>query len=164
MILSVVVVVALALASFFGWSYIHEISHVLMAKKLIGLQWYKLKLYPHKYKDTWRWAAVEYLPVRNATEREQAWISIAPRFPGIFAALMFVFTGFMSSGLLAVVWAILWGSGLVDMFVGSVGTSQHSDIHKAAKGFKQDPLVFRLVGLTIIALSILTAVFIGLGG
>ena len=100
---------------------------------------------------------------KEPTDEDKAWISIAPRFPGVLAAFMFVLTGF-TSGWLALIWAIFWGAGLVDMFVGSLGISQYSDLQKAAKGFGRVPLMFRLVGAATIVISVLATALFYFGG
>jgi len=35
------------LGSYFAWPYIHEMSHILMAKARVGVIKYELKIFPH---------------------------------------------------------------------------------------------------------------------
>lgn len=159
MILTLVLGALILVSSFFTWAYIHEKSHILMAKYLVGLEWYKIKVYPHIDKVAgFRWAACRYLPKRNPTPTEDALISLAPRLPGIVAcALAPLFVFFASFGITpALIWLIFWGSGVVDLINGSMGISQCSDLKKAVANLKISPWLLR--PLMISALPTITMV------
>lgn len=164
--LSFFIILLTIAASFYGWCYIHEMSHILMAKKRVGLKWYRLKLYPHKYNGSWRWAACEYMPEKPPTPVDEALISLAPRIPDLFACWLFVGTPMVhwlfGSGLFTLIWFIFFGAGIVDLINGSLGLSPHSDLQKAAAtgAIKTDAKGLRILGfafaLTSIGLTLLS--------
>lgn len=162
MLLSLFLAILGSVASFFLWSYIHELSHVIAAKKTVGLEWYKMKLYPHRGKGgDWNWASVTYMPKREPTPKEQAIISLAPRVPGLIAVLLCPFFLLLPYGWLAGIWVLLWGGGVVDLLNGSFANSEQSDIRKAARELKMKVWKLRLLALT--ALPTLAAVGVRLG-
>ena len=164
MIAYIIVGVLLAIASYFGWSYIHEMAHIIAAKKTVGLAKYELKIFPHIDPTAgFRWAACKYWYEQKPTAGNQALISLAPRIPDALAVIMFALTGLMS-GWLALVWGIVWGAGIVDLIVGSIGYSQFSDLRKAAVSIEWDPWILRLAGFAAAAASIGTAAALFFGG
>jgi len=145
---------------FFVWSYVHEMSHIIAAKKIVGLEWYKIKLWPHKYNGSIRWASVTYAFKRKATEYERAVISIAPRIPGA-VALIGMYCGFFMTGWVQIAWMMFWGAGVIDFIYGSIGYSEYSDLRKAARGFGENPWKLRLYGLSgVLTLGITILYFI----
>ena len=110
------------------WMWIHEISHIRMADKLIGVTDVEMKLYPHMYGGSFWWAFVFYRLQRAPRKQEQFLISLAPRIPDLIACalapLAFLF-GIYPLG-------ILLAGGIIDLFVGSLGRSPLSDLQKAA--------------------------------
>jgi len=160
----IAVLVLLTALSYFPWNYIHEMSHVLMAKLRVGVAKYELKLLP--YKDPvygWRFGSCKYWLLEEPTEKDQAFISLAPRIPDALAVIMFALTG-LFSGWLAVVWAAFWGAGLIDLGVGSMGISEHSDLRKAAKSAGYTPWLYRIFGWSAIATSVGAAAIMFFGG
>jgi hypothetical protein len=143
----IIVGILIAIVSYFIWSYIHEMSHVLAAKCTVGVTDYEIKIFPNKHPVTreWRWASYQCWFKREPTPDEQAIISLAPRIPNFIAVIAFMFATLMN-GWLLLIWAIFWGAGLVDLFVGSLGISEHSDLRKAATSLECSPWVLRFVG------------------
>ena len=153
--MTVLFAILLSLASYFAWTYIHEMAHLLMAKKLVGVTKYEMKLYPHRYNGELRWGSVKYWMKRQSTDDEDYFISIAPRLPNMLACALFPLAAFMN-GWFALVWMIFWGAGIVDLMYGSIGWSEYSDLIQAAVSKKINPWRLRLLGFGAAALSIAT--------
>lgn len=152
--MTIILGVILAIASYFAWTAIHEFSHLFMAKKLVGVNKWKMKLYPHRAEDgSLRWGAVWYWMDRQPTDKEQAAISLAPRAPDLLAAGLFAAGGLLS-GPLAILWFVFWGAGVVDLVNGSIGKSELSDLKRAAKALKKNPWWIRLAGFGTAVASI----------
>lgn len=152
------------IGSYFAWSYIHEMSHILMAKYLVGLEWYKIKVYPHVDKRLgFVWASTRYMPKRKIESTERALISLTPRLPGIVAcalAPLFVFLGIFGD-IPSLLWLIFWGAGVVDVITGSMGISKTSDLKRAAYELKLSPWLLRplmLLALPTVSVVVLLAV------
>jgi hypothetical protein len=129
-------------------------SHILMAKKRVGLEWFKLKLYPHMNEGSLRWAACEYMPKKQLTSEDIVNISLAPRIPDLLAAWLFIFTPIFS-GWLAVAWFIFFGAGIIDLINGSIGLSPNSDLQKAAAAtHKTDAKGLRILGFAFATISV----------
>jgi len=160
----IIVGILLAIASYFAWAYIHEMAHIIAAKKTIGLEKYELKIFPHTDPVAgFRWAACKYWYKEEPTDKQRAIISLAPRIPDYVAFVAFAFAGLMS-GWLALVWAIFWGAGLVDLINGSIGYSPYSDLRKAADSLKCSPWYLRIVGFASVLISVGTTVALFFGG
>jgi hypothetical protein len=85
---------------------------------------------------------------------EDGLTKIAPRIPGIVAAICFAFLAYFS-GPLWFVWGIFWGAGLVDLLWGSLGLSEISDTQRAAKAWDVNPNVIRILGFVVFVVSAL---------
>lgn len=156
--ISLILIPLLAVASYFAWTAIHEYSHLLMAKRTVGVTKYEMKLYPHKGPGGGiRWGSVRYWMEREATPDEDYQISIAPRYADMLACAMFPLT-VCFAGPVAWVWAVFWGAGLVDLINGSLGISEHSDLKKAAKVKGISPWLLRGLGFAATAISLATYV------
>lgn len=136
------------------WSAVHEYSHLFAARAIVGVRRYAFKLYPHIYNGRWYWSRVSYLYERNPDDREQAWISIAPRYADLVAAIALPFAALMPDVWLFHAWTILFGAGVVDLWTGSTGISKTHDLRKASVGFEISPWLLRAGGLIAIASSI----------
>lgn len=65
--------------------YAHEYAHVLMAKLLVGVSHYSIKVYPHrheKYGLVGGVASINYK--RVISPKESAWVAFAPRLHNFF--------------------------------------------------------------------------------
>jgi len=164
MIAMILVGILLAVASYFGWCYIHEMSHILMAKATVGIYTYVLRIFPHKYPGVgWRWAACQYVFKTQPTSKQRAAISLAPRIPDTIALIMFALTG-LFTGWAALIWGICWGAGVIDTITGSLGISEHSDLRVAATRLDKNPWWFRVAGFVGIAASLAVAAITFFGG
>lgn len=144
--------------SFFLWTTIHELSHIAAVKMTCGASIWRIWPYPHVNKGSFYWARAMWWPLRQVNSEEQIWISLAPRIPDVIAALLFPL-------FLALHWwipAIIAGAGLVDLFTGSLGIRDHSDLRRAARAWKLSPWVLRVAGMAVIIASVITGLNLAL--
>lgn len=144
-----------AVLSFFLWTTIHELAHLLVAKALVNAELLSMKVWPHvDEKAGFRWGAVRWQWTdRQPTDNEHALILFAPRLPGLLAAVGFPLTA-LAQGHAAMVLAILVGAGLVDLANGSLGISEHSDLKRGAAKLQQSPWLFRSLGFLVVLSSV----------
>lgn len=137
------------------WVIIHETSHALAAKLLMKAQDFHFKLYPHITEEKkFLFASVSYMVSTTVrTDTKEAIVLLAPRLMNLVAAIAFPFLLLFPMPF-AMAWAILWGAGLVDLFVGSLGISSESDIRRAGKLLNFNSNVIRILGLATILASI----------
>ena len=147
-----IIIPLLCIVTFFLWAAIHELSHLFAAKKLADALLIRMRLYPHMYKDTLRFASVSWRPRKEYSDKAAAMISLAPRIPDLIAALVFPVGAFFS-GYVAVAWFILFGAGLVDLMRGSIGSSVYSDLMKASIKLHINPWTLRYAGFGAALLS-----------
>lgn len=154
MILQLAIVGAVgAVPMFLLWSFLHEMLHVVMAEHRVGVRDWSINLIPHRYKGSWRWASCTWVPAGEVSERDRVWISLAPRIPDVGAALLFPAFSYLPEWAWAG-WFILFGAGLVDLGVGSMGRSEHSDLRRAAESLEISPWWLRLAGWAVLVLSV----------
>jgi len=139
----------------FLWTLLHEAAHALAAKLLMKAQDFKFNLYPHiNEQKKFLFASVSWItPGTTRTDTKEALVLLAPRVMSLVAVIAFPFLLLFSMPL-AMFWAILWGAGLVDLFVGSLGISKASDLRRAAELLKFNPTVIRILGFAAIIASI----------
>tara|TARA_Y100000590_G_scaffold468588_1_gene651889 strand:- start:771 stop:1973 length:1203 start_codon:yes stop_codon:yes gene_type:complete len=143
------------------WCGIHETAHIIAARSYTKLSNVKFKLYPHKNKSLgFVWASVSWKPEKRLSDSEFAWVSIAPRFPDILAVILFPLWALMPNGTAMLIWGAIWGAGLIDLFVGSLGISKTSDLRRAAKGWECNPWILRINGMMLILVSAVTGVLL----
>jgi len=145
---------------FFGWAFLHELAHLLAARATTGVVEWAMKLYPHLFKGSLRWAAISYTLERKPRRKEKILISMAPRILDFVAVVAFPW-GVLFGGLEAVAWWCIWGAGLVDFVVGSLGFSQHSDLCKAADAAGVNRWLLRITGFLLISASV--GISVGMG-
>lgn len=149
MVAAAIVAGILALpVAFFGWSAIHEMAHYLAARSFRKVTEPKFRIYPHvDDPGGFRWASVTmYLEDPPLTPRESSWVSAAPRIPDAVAVLLTPFAAFWDPPWAVVLWAILFGAGIVDLLVGSTGVSEFSDLRRWAASSGINPWILRLTG------------------
>jgi hypothetical protein len=139
-----------AILTYFVWAYIHEYSHLLVAKHLIGVKSYTMRIYPHKHpKLGFVFASVSYEYETNLISLDQrAWVSFAPRVPDTIALIIFPFTHDLD-----LFWVILVGGGLVDMIRGSFVFSPTSDIKRYSQAWGLETKHLTIIQLSCVALS-----------
>jgi hypothetical protein len=134
------------------WTAIHELSHVLMARLLVGISYWEINLIP-KIKEAKllriQFASCFYIPLKRSTKQQQAAISLAPRIPDVLGAIALPFVSLMPAPI-SYFMMVFFGSALVDLFVGSIGMSEESDLRKAAENIDLSPWTLRLMGACII--------------
>lgn len=131
------------------WMFIHEWSHLKMADRTVGVEWYKMFLYPHTYNGHFYWARVQYLIYREPTKWEMLLISLAPRIPGLVGLLLAPLAFWLGIYPLG----ILLAGGIIDTFVGSTGFTPASDLQKAAATGYVSKVELRVMGLVLASLS-----------
>lgn len=139
-----------ALLSYFLWAYIHEYAHLLIAKKLVGVKSYTMKIYPHKHPRLgFVFASVSYeYEKETITLDQRAWISFAPRIIDALALIIFPLTHDLD-----LFWIILVGGGLVDTIRGSFIFSPTSDIKRYCDAWGLSYPHIRTVQLSLVGLS-----------
>lgn len=146
-------------AAWFLWTVLHELSHVAMARIFRKLVSVKFILFPHKDEEgNFYFARVQFWyegePLKPV---EEAMVNLAPRIMNIAAAIALPFIScFGLAGML--VWGVIWGAGLVDFFVGSLGMSPVSDLQVAAAKLGVNHNVIRVIGFFIILVSLMWTV------
>lgn len=139
--------------AFFLWAAIHEFSHLLMVQRLEGLVDWEVHLLPGMTEKGWRWSYIRWVSTRTATDKQQGWISLAPRIPDLIAAVAFPFAALIPNDWLMAFASVLVGGGLVDLANGSVGWSPHSDLQKASRAWGISPWLLRVLGFTAVVAS-----------
>lgn len=123
-----------AIVTFFAWALIHEMSHVIALKKTVGLQSYKLFLYPHMHNKRFYWARIRYMPTYQPSSKQQFIISMAPRVPDYVGVLLLsLIAWFVAPALWSELLVLFLAGSLVDLFVGSLGISKSSDLQVASR-------------------------------
>jgi len=144
--------VAFAALCYVLWAAIHELSHVLMARLLVGISYWEINLIP-KLKEAKhfriQFASCFYIPLKRVNEKQQAAISLAPRIPDVLGAIALPFVSLMPAPT-SYFMMVFCGSALVDLFVGSLGMSEKSDLRKAARNIDLSPWTLRLMGACVI--------------
>lgn len=143
-------------ASWFLWTALHELSHVVAARAFRKLTKVRFFLWPHMHEGDFYFARVQFWweeggPLKPS---EEVTMKLAPRLLNIVAAIAFPFVALFSWPW-NFAWAIGWGAGLIDFFVGSLGISPFSDLRMSAERLRIDPNVIRIIGLTIILVSVI---------
>jgi hypothetical protein len=147
-IVSIVVGLALVVPSFLIWTLIHEGSHYLMGRAFRETFSVSFKLYPHNDPEYgFLWAAVrwDYFGT-DYTGPEDALIALAPRAANVVAVLLTPLAALFESDAARVAWIVLVGGGLVDLAVGSIGSSPHSDLQRVVAGAGASPWALRCLG------------------
>jgi hypothetical protein len=150
-----------ALPTFYLWAYIHEFSHLWMAKRLVGATETKISIHmpPMRLEDgSWRWARYQWKPDREVKPLERAAISLAPRIPNIVGVVAFPFFGLFNEWV-AAFWFLLMGGGAVDFIVGSLGISERSDLKRAVKALDVSIWPFRFGAAVLIIYDIVLGLY-----
>lgn len=138
-----------AIPVFFLWNTLHELSHFLVLKIYLRSASAEFTLWPHKNEGKFYWGRVRYfyngLP---PTPPQQAWVSFAPRWLNMLALLCFPL-GTLFGPWGALVWMTIWGGGIIDGLVGSMGINDHSDMPRYAKIWKIERWAFRVAGWSL---------------
>lgn len=143
-----------AFVTYWAWIMIHELSHILMASKLLNVKEWKIIPYPHIDKGSFFFARAIWKYIGKNTPKKRAAISLAPRLPNIIAALMLQIAWFLPNPA-QLFWIIFWIGGIVDLIYGSIGYSKRSDLQKASKQLKLNPWVLRIIGFTLALIAAL---------
>jgi hypothetical protein len=156
------VVAAVAVVpTFLLWAYLHELLHVVMADHQVGVKFWSINVIPHRYKTGWRWASASMSYHRQPQGREQAWIMLAPRLVNILPALAFPFFSYMPVEVWPS-WIVVFGGGLIDLWVGSWASKPFSDLQKAAAVLEVSPWWLRAAGWLVLLASVSSAILLAM--
>jgi len=135
-------------------------SHIIAAHLTVGVIRWKINLFlmlenfPHNIKNM-RFAECIYYPKREIMSREKGIISLAPRIPDIVFAFLTPITALVNEPYCYIL-TILFGGSLIDLFVGSEGISDRSDLKRAADSLNINPWVLRIIGMSIFIICVIT--------
>ena len=113
--------VAVLAVTYLGWTAIHELSHLLMAQLLVGVEKIlSFKIWPHKDSvHGWRWGGVSFTHSEEITDSQQVAIKMAPRIPELVSIMLIP----LASGY-ALVFIL---GGMVGMVTAMFSISKSSD-------------------------------------
>jgi hypothetical protein len=147
-----------AILTLFLWNVIHEASHVLAAKALGNVKEWSIKPYPHKHNGKFRFAGAYWTwDGEPPTDGARGCIDLAPRIMDVVAIELLIVALFIS-GLAQILLLIFCAGGIIDLFVGSIGYSDSSDLQKAAKRLEINPWKIRITGFVFCLLGVLAVV------
>lgn len=145
-----------ALAAFFVWAAIHELSHLFAVKQYRKDVQSSIKLYPHRSDGRIVFAEALWNCTPDLTAKEFAVVSFAPRITDILGVLATVIVCHVT-GAFGHVLTVLLGGSIVDLMVGSTGISEESDMRQYAAGWSVSPWVFRISGFAAAVAAIVYA-------
>lgn len=138
-----------AILTYWAWILIHEFSHLFMAKKFLHVKEWTIIPYPHIDKGTFFFARMIWVHTKkNISQKKRAAISLAPRIPNLFAALLLNLAWFLPKQI-QWFWIIFCIGGLIDLAYGSIGKSERSDLKKASKALQINPWILRISGFLV---------------
>jgi len=164
MILPLALAALAVIPSFFLWAALHELAHYAVLKSYRPNASASFTLYPHREYGRFFWARINWeFDGEDITDRERAWVSLAPRIPDLVGAT--------AAPLLA--WLLPWpwpwtliavvvaAGSLLDLAIGSIGHDPESDLKRAARGLGTSVWAFRVPGW-LLALGSAAATILGL--
>ena len=138
----------------FLWTAIHEMSHIFMAKSLLDVTEWSVKLYPHIHERDgtkyFVWGLSMWRYDGDTTPAKEAAISLAPRIPDLVAAMMLQAYWLIPYGWWSWVLVAFGVGGLIDLAVGSIGSGDMSDLQRASKSLDISPWILRIAGWIIV--------------
>lgn len=142
--------------------FAHEMSHVLLAAKFRikkNLAWWKIKPYPH-YDDRLGhvWASAHWMWNKSfkITSRLRASTMLGPWLPRTICLILFGLSPVVFDKCFLIFVTAFLVPSIVDSIVGCIGSSDMSDIQRAAKYLDINVNWIRLPGILLIATSIAT--------
>jgi len=133
--------------SFFLHAYIHELSHLYMTKALVGVNSHRIRLYPHIDEHLgFVWASVYVDRKSEPTKLHAGLIYFAPRIANIIFILLFATISLLSFEI-SVYIKIIIGASAIDLFIGSLGLSERSDLRMYSKFWSISPWLPRVAGV-----------------
>jgi len=148
--------------SYFLWTCLHELSHYFVLKMLRPITGAVFQLYPHKdASGTFVWASVTAAYAGDfLSPKEEALRLLAPRFLDALAVVLLPLAGLLVLPWLQGVWMVFWGAGIVDLIVGSIGSTEISDLQRASKVLGWNPWILRVLGWTVAVLSVVVMILV----
>jgi hypothetical protein len=145
----------IAAALFPLWALLHELAHVAAAAWAAPIKSWGITLLPQREPDgSLRWAKANWVWADVPTMPRFSFVYLAPRVPDLLAAFALPLGPLLlPAPWPRLAWALVFGAGLVDLAVGSVGSSPSSDLQLAACAGKWSPWWGRVLGFAAVAIS-----------
>ena len=151
MVLPIVLSVLAIVPCFFLWAALHELSHYAALKRYRPNATASFKLYPHREYDRFFWARINWeFDGEDITDRELAWVSLAPRVPDLIGALAAPVIAWLVPWPWALPLVVVAAGSLVDLATGSIGRDPESDLKRAARGLETSVWAFRVPGWLLV--------------
>jgi hypothetical protein len=118
-----------ALATYFIWTYIHELSHLIVMKRFVQMKSAVIKPYPHRHPTLgFVFGSVSYDYEGHITLKQDAWMSFAPRYADVLGCVLLLCSN-------NPYWTIFFLGAWVDLVRGTIPHKETSDIVRYCKGF-----------------------------
>lgn len=155
--MTIAVLIPSVVISFFLWAVIHEASHTLVVRILRRNAIVRLYPYPHRKGDRFYFARAWWSFEGPAlTPSERAMIYAAPRIPDVIGSVGAVVLVQLSSPTPWTLSAlILVGGSVVDLFVGSIGWHERSDLRRVSQAGVASAWSMRVLGMLAVILTII---------
>jgi hypothetical protein len=150
-----VLVAGIVLTCYPTWATVHELSHVLAARIAGPLLSCTIRIYPHRGPDGWTYAGSVWTWKRVPRLPTIGLVFLAPRAADVLACVALPLGALLPYPWQKAAWAVLWGAGLVDLAVGSVGWGKASDLRRAATALGIPAWLLRGLGFGALASSVL---------
>ncbi len=134
---------------FLIWVSIHEYSHLLMAKLLVGVVDYKIWLLPHKVNGNFYFGRVVFIPKKELTPKQEVCVLMAPRIMGLVALILFPLIGLH----IPLLFCLIILGGLLDWAHGFMGGHKETDINRTAEILKINIGWLRAFGFLLLIIS-----------
>lgn len=115
-----------------SWLLLHELSHLTAAKLLTNLISYRIYPYPHTHDGHFYWARITMEYAHEPSDHRKSAILFAPRILDTFFISLMVFTCILPPSI-RLYWLIFCSGGIIDLFIGSLGISNTSDLRKMSQ-------------------------------
>lgn len=142
-------------ATFVLWAVLHEGAHLLGARMAAPISAWSMRLWPLRAEDgSWRWAESQWTWSEIPRLEIIGWVMLAPRLTGSLAGLMLPGAATLPENWMVVAWTVVWGGGVVDLAVGSMGIDRNSDLRRAAIALSLSPWFMRIGGWLLVVISV----------
>lgn len=129
-----------------AWNFLHEASHILMTKLVVGAKNVEIHPYLHFSDGSFYWSRSKWSYEKSPTVHQRTAIYMAPRIVDILFITLMAITCLSHSNF-AIFWLIFCAGGLVDLLVGSLGIGKNTDLIKTSEILSINPWWIRVFGL-----------------
>ena len=155
---NIILVLCLAIPTYFLWATIHELSHVIVYHFMCKVHSWSIKPYPHKYRGSIRFAGYSVWCDSLPDKYVQWKYALAPRVMNVLACLLLLPLTVILTGWIQVVCIVLCAGGVLDLIVGSLGIRRYSDLQIASDSLDLPYNVLRVTGLVYASVPIFMTV------